>query len=58
MEGAYEQVQSVTGLKLDLATLGPKVRVYGSDAISVSTYGEDIRNGSQRTRSGAEPTIL
>jgi hypothetical protein len=29
-------VQSVTGLKLDTATLGPKVRVYVSDAISIS----------------------
>jgi len=36
MESAYGQVQSVTGLKLDTATLGPKVRVYVSDAISVS----------------------
>ena len=36
MESAYEQVQSVTGLKLDTATLGPKVRVYVSDAITVS----------------------
>jgi hypothetical protein len=36
MESAYEQVQSVTGLKLDTATLGPNVRVYVSDAIAVS----------------------
>jgi hypothetical protein len=36
MESAYEQVESVTGLKLDTATLGPKVRVYISDAIGVS----------------------
>jgi hypothetical protein len=36
MESAYEQVQSVTGLKLDTVTLGPKVRVYVSVAISVS----------------------
>ena len=36
MESAYERVQSVTGLKLDTATLGPKVRVYVSDAISIS----------------------
>jgi len=28
MERAYEQVQKVTGLTLDTATLGPKVRVY------------------------------
>jgi hypothetical protein len=36
MESAYEQVERVTGLKLDTATLGPRVRVYVSDAISVS----------------------
>jgi len=36
MESAYEQVQRVTGLKLDTATLAPKVRVYVSDAIRVS----------------------
>jgi hypothetical protein len=36
MESAYEQVQRVTGLKLDTATLGPRVRVYVSDAIGVS----------------------
>jgi hypothetical protein len=36
MESAYEQVQRVTGLKLDTATLGPKVRVYVSDAIGPS----------------------
>ena len=36
MERAYEQVQRVTGLKLDTATLGPTVRVYVSDAIRVS----------------------
>jgi len=36
MESAYEEVQRVTGLKLDSATLGSKVRVYVSDAISVS----------------------
>ena len=30
MESAYERVQSVTGLKLDTATFGPKVRVYVS----------------------------
>ena len=36
MESAYEQVRSVTGLELDTATLGSKVRVYVSDAIGVS----------------------
>lgn len=36
MESAYEQVERVTGLKLDTATLGPKVRVYVSDAVFVS----------------------
>ena len=36
MECAYEEVQRVTGLKLDTATLGPKVRVHVSDAIGVS----------------------
>lgn len=36
METAYDEVQRVTGLKLDTATLGSKVRVYVSDAISVS----------------------
>ena len=36
MESAYEEVQRVTGLKLDTATLGPKVRVYVSDAVSIS----------------------
>ena len=36
MESAYEEVQRVTGLKLDSATLGSKVRIYVSDAISVS----------------------
>jgi hypothetical protein len=36
MESAYEEVQSVSGLKLDTATLGSKVRVYVSDAIGVS----------------------
>jgi hypothetical protein len=36
MESAYEEVRRVTGLQLDSATLGSKVRVYVSDAISVS----------------------
>ena len=36
MQHAYEQVQKVTGLNLDIATLGPKVRVYVSDAIAIS----------------------
>jgi hypothetical protein len=36
MESAYEQVERVSGLKLDTATLGRKVRVYVSDAINVS----------------------
>ena len=36
MESAYEQVESVTGLKMDAATLGTKVRVYVSSAIAVS----------------------
>jgi hypothetical protein len=36
MENAYDEVRRVSGLKLDTATLGSKVRVYVSDAISVS----------------------
>jgi len=36
MERAYEQVQKVTGLTLDTATLGPKVHVYVSNALGVS----------------------
>jgi hypothetical protein len=36
MEGAYEQVQRVTGLKLDTATLGFIVRVYVSGSVGVS----------------------
>jgi hypothetical protein len=36
MESAYEQVQRITGLNLDTATLGPKVHVYVSDALPVS----------------------
>jgi len=36
MENTYEAVQRVTGLQLDTATLGSKVRVYVSDAINVS----------------------
>ncbi len=36
MEGAYEQIEKVLGIKLDIATLGPKVRVYVSDAVRVS----------------------
>jgi len=36
MESADEEVQRVTGLKLDTATYGSKVRVYVSDAIGVS----------------------
>jgi hypothetical protein len=36
MESAYEGVERVSGLKLDSAVLGPMVRVYVSDAISVS----------------------
>jgi hypothetical protein len=36
MESAYEQVQVVTGLKLDTTILGTKVRVYVSSAIAVS----------------------
>lgn len=36
MERAYEQVETVTGLKFDTATLGPKVRVYVSDAVRIS----------------------
>ena len=36
MERAYEQVQKVTGLTLDTATLGPKVRVYVSGSLGVS----------------------
>jgi hypothetical protein len=36
MERAYEAVQRFTGLKLDTATYGPKVRVYVSDSIRVS----------------------
>jgi hypothetical protein len=36
MESVYEQVETVTGLKLDRATLGPKVRVYVSEAVGIS----------------------
>ena len=36
MESAYEEVQRVTGLKLDTATLGSKVRVYVSDSVGPS----------------------
>jgi len=36
MENAYEQVETIMGLKLDKATLGPKVRVYVSDSVRVS----------------------
>jgi hypothetical protein len=36
MEKTYEEVQRVTGLQLDTATLGGKVRVYVTDAIGVS----------------------
>ena len=36
MESAYVEVQRITGLKLDTAILGSKVRVYVSDAIGVS----------------------
>jgi hypothetical protein len=36
MESAYAEVQRVTGLKLDTATYGSKVRVYVSDAVAVS----------------------
>lgn len=36
MESVYEQVETVIGLKLDTATLGPKVRVYVSDAVQIS----------------------
>lgn len=36
MEDAYERVEALTSLKLDTATLGPKVRVYVSGAVGVS----------------------
>ncbi len=36
MESAYGQVEKVTGLKLDTATLGPKVQVYVSSAVRIS----------------------
>jgi hypothetical protein len=36
MENTYEAVQRVTGLQLDTATFESKVRVYVSDAVSVS----------------------
>ncbi|HEY7560230.1 MAG TPA: hypothetical protein VIH18_36105 [Candidatus Binatia bacterium] len=36
METAYEEVQRITGLKLDTTTYGSKVRVYVSDSIAVS----------------------
>ena len=36
MESAYEQVEALTGLKLDTSTLGPKVRVYVSDTAGIS----------------------
>jgi hypothetical protein len=46
MEDAYEQVQKVTGLNLDIATLGPKVRVYVSDAIAISHVWKGYRHPS------------
>jgi hypothetical protein len=36
MESVYKQVETVTGVKLDTATLGPKVHLYVSDAVGVS----------------------
>ncbi len=36
MESVYGKVEAMTGLKLDTATLGPKVRVYVSDAVQIS----------------------
>lgn len=36
MERVCEQVETIPGLNLDKATLGPKVRVYVSDSVSVS----------------------
>ena len=36
MEDVYERVETVTGLKLDTATLGLKVRVYVSDQVRIS----------------------
>jgi hypothetical protein len=46
MEAAYEQVQKATGLALDTATLGAKVRVYVSDAIRVSHVWKGYRHPS------------
>jgi len=34
-EDAYQQVERILGVKLDTATLGPKVRIYISDLLSV-----------------------
>jgi hypothetical protein len=50
MESAYEEVQRVTGLKLDTATLGSKVRVYVSDAIRRLARMEVI-SSSERSQS-------
>jgi hypothetical protein len=36
MESAYDEIQRVTGLKLDTATLGPKIRVYVSASLGIS----------------------
>jgi hypothetical protein len=46
MESAYEEVQRVTGLKLDTATYGSKVRVYVSDAIGVSHVWRGYRHST------------
>jgi hypothetical protein len=46
LEEAYARVEALTGRKLDTATLGPRVRVYVSDAISVS----HVWNGYEHPR--------
>lgn len=53
MEDAFARVEAETGLKFDVATLGPKVRVYVSDAVR---FSHDW-NGSRR-RNDPQPIIL
>ena len=35
-EDAYRQLETLTGRKLDTATLGPKIRIYVSDSVGIS----------------------
>ena len=46
METAYDEVQELTGLKLDTATLGPKVRVYVSASLGISHVWKGYRHPS------------